>query len=283
MLEKISVKYRNTYESLRKKEGVFNGDYCFGNAFAWGGTFNTCVHCTDELYISCAEISENRLMISYPMGEGNKRELVEKIVACGKERGKTTVMGMLNETLKKRARELFPGEIRFERLRDSDDYIYKVEDLINLSGKALHTKKNMLNSFLKNDYVYEKISAENFEAFKSFCLENSFTETETAVMNRFFDNFYELELSGACLKIGGKIVAATVGERSGDTVIIHIEKADKDVRGAYAAINNLFLKNEMSDCEYVNREDDMGHENLRTAKLSYKPCRMEEKYIGIFI
>ena len=283
MLEQISIKHRDKYERFRKAEGVFNGDYCFGNAFAWGGAFNTHVYCTDELYISCAEIGENRLIIGYPLGNGDKRELVEKIVAYGKECGKTTVLGMLNADLKGRAEKLFAGELRFKRLRDSDDYVYRVEDMISLSGKALHAKKNMLNSFLKNDYTYEKISAENFEAFKNFCLANSYTETETLVINRFFDNFSALELSGACLKIGGNIVAATVAERSGDTVIIHIEKADKDVRGAYAAINNLFLKNEMSDCVYVNREDDMGHENLRKAKMSYKPFRMEEKYMGIFI
>ncbi len=283
MLEQISVKHRAAYEKFRKAEGVFNGDYCFGNAFAWGGVFGTCVYCTDEFYISCALISENRLMISYPLGGGDKKELVKKIIACAYEKGKTPVLGMLNTALKERAGQIFGNEICFERLRDSDDYIYKAEDLISLHGKELHAKKNMLNSFLKNNFTYEKISAENFAEVRAFCLAHSFTDMETLVIKRFFDNFEALKLSGACLKIDGKIAAATVAERSGDTVIIHIEKAEKDIRGAYAAINNLYLKNEAADLIYVNREDDMGHENLRHAKMSYKPFRMEEKYIGVFL
>ena len=283
MLEQISAKHRALYEKFRKKEGLFNGDYCFGNAFSWGGVFGTLVYLTDDFYISGASISKNRFMISYPLGGGDKKELIKKMLSFARENGKTPVLGMLNADLTEHAERLFGKEIRFERLRDSDDYIYRTEDLILLQGKEFHAKKNMLNSFLKNDFTYKKISAADFDEARAFCLAHSYTDNEAFVINRFFDNFDALNLSGACLKIEGKTVAVTVAERSGDTVIVHIEKAAKDIRGAYAAINNLYLKNEASDCLYVNREDDMGHENLRRAKMSYKPFRMEEKYIGIFL
>ena len=59
---------------------------------------------------------------------------------------------------------------------------------------------------------------------------------------------------------------------------IHIEKANPDIRGIYSAVNKLFLENEFPDVEYVNREDDLGIEGLRKAKLSYKPLKLVEKY-----
>ena len=51
----------------------------------------------------------------------------------------------------------------------------------------------------------------------------------------------------------------------------NIEKADESIRGLYQAILREFLIHEFPDFQYVNREDDMGLEGLRKAKLSYKP------------
>jgi hypothetical protein len=63
-----------------------------------------------------------------------------------------------------------------------------------------------------------------------------------------------------------------------DTAVIHVEKANPEIRGLYAAINKLFLENEFPSVEFVNREEDLGIEGLRQAKLSYKPIKLVEKY-----
>ena len=42
------------------------------------------------------------------------------------------------------------GEFEFSTNRDDDDYVYNAIDLINLSGRKFHSKKNHLNSFRKN-------------------------------------------------------------------------------------------------------------------------------------
>lgn len=59
---------------------------------------------------------------------------------------------------------------------------------------------------------------------------------------------------------------------------MHVEKANPEIRGLYTAINKLFLENEFPDVEFVNREEDLGLEGLRQAKLSYKPIKLVEKY-----
>ena len=216
--------------------------------------------------------------VSTPVPESAGKKLAE----YAKSKGKIPVLGLVPHKLIEKAQVELQGLVTFRRMRNSDDYVYLTTKLIDLSGDELHTKKNMLNSFLKNDFVYEEISPENLEAAKEFCIQKCFTDDEKLVTERFFDNFEALALKGAVLKIEGVIIAATVGECRGDTVIIHTEKAEKNVRGAYAAINNLFLKNSMSHTVFVNREDDMGLENLRKAKLSYKPEFMVEKYMGHF-
>lgn len=74
----------------------------------------------------------------------------------------------------------------------------------------------------------------------------------------------------------------TMGSRLGpDTFDIHFEKAREDVDGAYAAVNCEFarhLRAKYPELRYLNREDDLGLEGLRKAKLSYNPHHMVEKF-----
>ncbi len=282
VLQPVSIEHKTLFDSFRELAGLFNGDYCFGNLYGWGGVLNTKVCFYKGMYSSIAQISKSEMLISFPLGDGNKKEFVYTLKNYVENLGYKAVLGLLNSTLLEKAKEVFGEEVEFLRRRDSDDYVYLTEDLISLSGQELHPKKNMLNSFLKQEFIYEEINEKNKEVARNFCLEKAYTNNEKIVIERMFECFGELSLTGAVIKIKGDVVAVTVAERSGETVIIHIEKAEKDVRGAYAGINNLFLKNSMPGTLYVNREDDMGLSNLRKAKLSYKPYRMEEKFIGVF-
>ena len=79
--------------------------------------------------------------------------------------------------------------------------------------------------------------------------------------------------------VDDEIVAFTVGEeRSPDTALIHIEKADINYKGAFAAVNCEFANMLAPKYKFLNREEDMGIEGLRKAKLSYKPEFFTDKY-----
>ena len=82
--------------------------------------------------------------------------------------------------------------------------------------------------------------------------------------------------------VDGKYVAYSIGSAiNGDTADIHFEKADKNYSGAFAAINKMFASCEFADTLFINREEDMGIEGLRRAKLSYHPVRLGEYYTAI--
>ena len=111
-------------------------------------------------------------------------------------------------------------------------------------------------------------------------LEYKMEERSLEVMFEYFD---ALELCGGVIVIDGNIAAFSIGEKLNEScALIHVEKADTSYKGIYAAINNEFVKNEWSDFEYINREEDMGIEGLRKAKLSYRPHHMVKKYICEF-
>ncbi|NLX80610.1 MAG: DUF2156 domain-containing protein, partial [Proteiniphilum sp.] len=83
--------------------------------------------------------------------------------------------------------------------------------------------------------------------------------------------------------VDGEIAAFTIGSQvTKDTFVVHIEKARTDIHGAYTIVNQQFVENELSDYTYVNREEDMGMENLRKAKLSYHPDILLEKSVARF-
>ena len=104
---------------------------------------------------------------------------------------------------------------------------------------------------------------------------------EYKAIRKIFDDY---DFLSDYIKVGGVYVdgilkAFSVGSLvNQDTVIIHIEKADAEIRGLYPFIMQQFLVNEFSEVKYVNREDDMGLENIRKSKMSYYPCCFVKKY-----
>ena len=176
--------------------------------------------------------------------------------------------------------------------RDLADYFYSTSDLINLSGKKFHQKRNHVNSFVsKYSYTYVQVSAsdpESLKLLKSACDtlydENSgqdFADEHTAI-SEMIENFEVLGLAAGVILCDGKPVAYSIGEHmSDDTALIHFEKADKNFSGSFAAINKMFAGREFADTLFINREEDMGIEGLRKAKLSYHPVRLGEYYTAI--
>lgn len=177
--------------------------------------------------------------------------------------------------------------------RDNFDYIYLRKDLAELSGKKYHSKRNHIAAFSKKyNWSYEPLNAQNKEEFLAFSdkwyedkgiEEDEGLRAEKKALREILDSNEGIEYKGAMIKIEDRVVAITLGSPINSTTFdIHYEKADKDFGTAYALINREFASRELSDYEYINREDDLGIEGLRKAKLSYKPHIILEKYSLIY-
>lgn len=180
-----------------------------------------------------------------------------------------------------------------EECRDYFDYVYNADSLRNLSGKKLHKKKNHYNSFVKEyegRFKYSLVECSYKKNVIEF-LENWYkTKVSDDIYNRLeqekqgllyvLNHCKELEFKMAKVEVDGRVEAFTLGSYSNmnDMAIIHIEKANPNIRGLYNFINREFIKCEYPNARYVNREDDMGLEGLRKAKLSYKPEYLAKKY-----
>lgn len=173
--------------------------------------------------------------------------------------------------------------------RANFDYIYSVKNLSTLAGKKYDGKRNHINKFKKqHSFEYEEINDSNIsdcrDIIEDWCLQRNYQNSSSLIHERkanmdLLDNYKYLGIKGALIRVDGKPEAFTAGEKlNSNTVVIHVEKANSAINGLYPLINQQFLANEWSEVEFVNREQDLGLEGLRKAKLSYNPAGFIEKY-----
>ena len=193
------------------------------------------------------------------------------------------------ESTMERFKRTMPEITEYTEDRDNWDYVYDREKLATLSGRKYHSKKNHYNAFIKEhpDYVYEEINAANKDeciAFgKAWCAQRAETDPtikcEACAIEEGLNNMEFLKISGGLIRLDGQVKAFTFWEKvSEHTAVVHVEKADPNVRGLFTAINKDFVQNAWPDVQFINREEDMGKEGLRKAKESYNPIFMVKKY-----
>lgn len=178
-------------------------------------------------------------------------------------------------------------------LTDWSDYLYRASDLATLQGHRYNKKRNHVNRFLADNpgaFLEPLNQANAHEAIALLeRLDSSgkadealatFEREQTLAVLRNLDRYTTFE--GAILRdSNGAAVAFTLGEKIGDTLILHIEKMDHNVAGAGEAINKLFAADFCArhpEVQYINREEDAGDPGLRRAKESYCPTRILAKY-----
>ncbi|NLE00887.1 MAG: DUF2156 domain-containing protein [Fibrobacter sp.] len=183
------------------------------------------------------------------------------------------------------------GISRFSSLpvREHFDYLYSTQSLITLQGRHLHSKRNHLTKFQNSySYSYKLITADLISSCidlatrwckEEHCDHDPLLCDEWLAINEILVMFDRLRIRGGAILIDNKLEAFTAGELlNQNTAVIHIEKANPHIHGLYTAINQMFCEREFSSTEFVNREQDLGDEGLRKAKLSYHPVKLVEKY-----
>ena len=276
----------NWTRELLGYSGYRGCEYTFGNNFMWQCVFYTRIARYKDFYL----IKSGSGGYFFPAGRGDFREAVEYLKADAKENGENLKFVTMNKASMEWLSENYPDEFKFCSNRDMYDYIYNFCDLAELKGKKYHSKRNFINRFRENNWCYESITPQNIHEcaemnerwIKEYEAADKGLMRESCVVNRGLEHFGDLGFKGGLLRVDGEVAAFTFGEAvTCDTFVVHAEKAFTRIQGAYPAINNEFVSRECCDFAYINREEDMGLENLRKAKLSYHPAFLEEKYKAV--
>ena len=284
----VDIRDKEIFTRYFKSDPPEISELTFTNLFMWQSLYHPVWTERDNVLLIVLRPEGSSPFGLQPVGPGNRSDALSILLDYLDEQTQKPVI--------RRAGEKFISETvnksRYICIRDraNDDYVYSTADLIKLSGRKYHRKKNHLNQFIKSfRYEYRKLDMELVECFMDMqeewcrmkeCVEIPDLLSEDYAVRRALTHFEELDYEGGAIMIEGKIEAFSLGERlNRDTAVIHIEKANPDIPGLYAAINQMFLSNAWAKIEYINREQDLGIEGLRAAKESYLPHHMINKYI----
>ena len=176
---------------------------------------------------------------------------------------------------------------------DSRDYLYDGDAMRSLAGKKLHKKKNRVNAFKREyegRYEYRRLCCSDSHdvwVFLDRWRQQKGEEVEEHLdyevkgIHDILKNCSEFSIHMGGVYIDGQMEAFTIGSYNPveHMAVIHIEKANPEINGLYQFINQQFLIEEFPEAEWVNREDDMGLEGLRKAKMTYYPADYARKYL----
>ena len=173
--------------------------------------------------------------------------------------------------------------------RDAFDYVYNRNDLAALSGNRYHKKRNRVNYFTnRHSFTIDKYSGIYYggtlalidEWRRIRASDNSRSmESEVAAAVEGLEKATQLGLEGVVVLVEGRVRAYALGEKlNSKTSVCHFEKADPFLDGIYQVVDQEFNRRCFIDCEFVNREQDLGEAALRKSKLSYHPVELVKKY-----
>ena len=270
-------------------ENLFGCEYSPATILLWEPFYHQKIAVKDQSIFLMFEATDRPPIFLLPLG-GDLKENVLLLKKYTQKRGIPlyflTQQGENFENFK----ALFGDEYVISPSREDFEYIYSAEKLKELSGKKFHSKRNHISAFGKKyDWSFEPLSAENREEVLAMAdlwakssADAESTESilsENATIRKLLPYSDELGILGGVIRVSGKVVAFCFGAKINNQVFdVMVEKALPEFRTAYSVINNQFAKSLPPEILYINREDDMGLEGLRKAKLSYNPEFLVEKF-----
>ena len=263
-------------------------EYSVGVKLMWHGYLNACFTEAAGCLIvrSC---TRGRTQFDYPIPgpEGDVEEALRLIERWCTEKGYRLTLSPIPEAKAEKLLHRYPYmTVRSERAWK--DYLYRAEDLATFAGRRYSGQRNHINKFRKNypDARFVELTAADAELIEGFWrdYEEVFRKSDNDYARSELDHAQEMFrlldrgwfVAGGLL-LDGRLIALSLGEKCGETLQVHIEKALYQYAGVYPTMVQSFAAHFGSDMQWINRQDDAHDKGLRTSKLQYLPVELAGK------
>lgn len=285
----LDLSAKSKYDLLLQNCGERGCEYNFSNLYLWGRQ-RAAFH---KGNLTIFSQFNRKSVYPFPLKGSDLKPTLDAIIQDSRKRGIPCRLTSLSDDDCALLEQWYPGQFRFHDDRDSYDYIYDIHDLADLKGRKYQRKRNHINRFHQNfpGCTVEPLTDENtldavlllqqWYADREQADPHADFHMERAAIFKALRNRKELDMEGLLLKHNGKTLAMTMGSKlSENTFDVQFEKALEEADGAYPTINQEFaryLRKKYPNLLWLDREDDLGLEGLRKAKLSYCPHHMVKK------
>ena len=240
----LTIADRTAVQDITLRAGRRNCNYTFANLVGWQFCFDTewCV-LGDALLLRYTHEGRRAYMVctdgplSAALVEALRRDSPEGV----------TLIGLEDDQVRELQALLPASSFRAEARRDQYDYLYRREQLATLRGKHLNAKRNHVHRFAAEHpgFEYRVLETALFDQCRRltqvWTAEKAADPTiavERRVMETVFAHWEELGMMGGCVFAEGAMVAFAYGAAvTTDTFDVCVEKADRQVEGAFAVIN----------------------------------------------
>jgi hypothetical protein len=267
--------------------------FTFSSLVAWEKVYHyEWTVLNDTLLLKFVTIEDSKEQLMQPIGEFPK-SLQDKIIRYAKTLNyRLAIYGVSNAFISKHP--VFVAHFERTEHRDMDNYIYSAEDLALLKGRDYQPKRNLINQFeTNNNWIAEPISEANiaacFDVINKICSQSevnpsSYLAHELKALEFVLKHFSQFKEEGVLIRVDGMPVAFSIYEHlNPSTCVVHFEKALREYKGLYQLVNRETAKKIFSKgCKNINREEDLGIEGLRKAKLSYHPIELCPAHALVF-
>ena len=311
-LKPFSLDAKPVIEKYLAKLDVDISDYTFAANYIWLSSSSGFYALINKCFCLFAMTGGELTMLLPPLGK--KKYITDAMIGCFKimnannsspyyARIDYVQASMIEEFVQSadEAHSMFEMLEHYIVEKKLVDYVYEADSLIELRGNSYHTKRTEINKFRKSypDYRIEPLDALRhhdaiLQLFNKWVADRvKYMPKEEAevfldgihqerhAVKRMLKHFDELELIGLVIFIDDEIKGFTAGERiNADTASVIIEKTDFEILGCAQFIFREFSRmlKEHYGIAYINVGDDMGFENLKKVKMSYRPFKLVPKY-----
>lgn len=263
--------------------------YTFATFVAWDHVFRYCWAFTPSgaLLVAFRFAPDGPLHLMQPVGPLDPATAAA-IVAAGRGLDKPlAIVGVDRAFLD--AQPGFVSEFVVTEEPENANYIYRASDLAELKGRRYAKKRNLIaqaeqsyrwtEEALTPEAVGDALEVMRLMAEDEPAPSESMAQDNEA-LRRTLHDFGRLRQDGVLLRVEGTPAGFALFERqTTDTLVIHFERARRDVKGLYQLVNRAAARAAVRDgYSFVNREEDLGDPGLRQAKASYDPIRLEMAY-----
>lgn len=298
--EMITLEKKPVLDTYLTQYGEGSCQHSFVSMFCMSEKYGDMFCLKDQfLYIlRIGQCTEHQRVYLFPMGDPNDRDGLKQaiceILEDAHSHGAAASFRTVTQRAKTLLEELFPGQFQIEPCRDYAEYLYTNNKLANLPGSEMASKRHDINTFYRNygdRTLIERIRPDHLDEildFQKYWLneylgdeEDVQLDFENLAIQRGISHFSALNLSGIVVFVDGKIAGYAYGAPLSDTHYdVIIEKGDRRIPDIYRILNRELVRMCCQGFTYINREEDVGVQGLRKAKLSYKPDCFIEKYLA---